>query len=257
MIFRYIKRSIALLSIWIYYATGASAAPIHDAIMSNEPNAVQSVIKTGADLNQSDYITGTPLHVAVGQSNLNAIVQLLGAGADPNLPGENQGMTPLHLAAFLGELSAAKLLLEGGAKTESVDDANQTPIFAAIKSNNEKLVNLLVEHQADVNADSGSVEGSPLHYAVYLGQSGIARMLAEVGADFQFLDNQQRSLLDKSVSVKSVGTVGDTSLIRWVADNEGGYPAKTLEWRKAKPGVFTNKEMFKEVLQLLEQLSSN
>jgi ankyrin repeat protein len=57
--------------------------------------------------------------------------RLLAAGMDPNR-GDVDGFTPLHLAAQQGALSAARLLLDHGARVDAVDRFGNTPLWTAV-----------------------------------------------------------------------------------------------------------------------------
>jgi ankyrin repeat protein len=76
----------------------------------------------------------TPLHSAVatdaGVADREIILALLGAGADPNLQSR-EGGTPLHTAAFTGDIGVVELLLAHGADPMATDAKGQTPLEVA------------------------------------------------------------------------------------------------------------------------------
>jgi ankyrin repeat protein len=57
---------------------------------------------------------------AAGRGNLNQVQSMLAAGFDPNVEGEG-GATPLHQAAWRGQLDVVQLLLDRGADREIRD----------------------------------------------------------------------------------------------------------------------------------------
>ena len=70
-----------------------------------------------------------------------------------NLDTKNfDGQTGLHLAAIMGHLEVAKLLLKNGASVNVINKAKNTPIVLAVENIQENMVQLLAEHNADVNA---------------------------------------------------------------------------------------------------------
>lgn len=77
------------------------------------------------------------LHFAVQIGNLSAIVQLLAMGFPMNPVNEN-GYTPLMLAAKEGHADACKLLLQRGADCGSANFRDETALSLAKRSNKSK-----------------------------------------------------------------------------------------------------------------------
>ncbi len=63
--------------------------------------------------------------------------------------------TALHLAAKMGHVSIAKLLLERGANIDSLDLYECTPLMLAVRGGHTKVVTLLLKRGADPNASDG------------------------------------------------------------------------------------------------------
>src|SRR3954468_14501795 len=77
--------------------------------------------------------------------------------------------TPLHRAAWAGDLAAASSRLAAGAKVDARNSLGWTALHAAAMASSPKLVELLLRHKADVNArDSGG--WTPLHAAARMGR---------------------------------------------------------------------------------------
>jgi hypothetical protein len=58
------------------------------------------------------------------------------------------GMTALHWAAEKGSADVARVLLKAGAKVDSRDSSNWTPLMAAVQKNHVQMVQLLIAHGA-------------------------------------------------------------------------------------------------------------
>lgn len=104
------------------------------------------LIEQGADVNYRLPGTGeVPLHAALSKPNspaYNLVVKvLLAHGANPNLATEpavetgsfmrdcrTKGETPLHRAAAFGDEEAIQLLLDAGAKLDTLDMNGDTPL---------------------------------------------------------------------------------------------------------------------------------
>ena len=108
----------------------------------------------------------------------------------------SDGWTPLHLAAFFGNIDAARLLLNKGAQVNarSTNPMENLPLHAAAAGRHPGLVKLLLDHGASANArQHGGF--TPLHSAAQNGDLDSARALIAGGADVQpRADNKQTPL---------------------------------------------------------------
>jgi ankyrin repeat protein len=91
-------------------------------------------------------------------------------------------MTALHLASFNGhELEVEHLLSLNGEHINLTDSTGTYPIISASQNGYEKVVRLLLERGAEVNAQGGHY-GSALQAASYSGHDHIVQLLVERGA---------------------------------------------------------------------------
>ncbi len=63
-----------------------------------------------------------------------------------------EGRTPLHLAAHLGQVEVAELLLANKAEVNAADDGGLTPLHVAVGGSEKEFVEFLITHGADVHA---------------------------------------------------------------------------------------------------------
>jgi ankyrin repeat protein len=124
---------------------------------------VQFLLEHGADLNAQRNDLWTPLHLAAYNGNLAVARILLDHGADVNLRNDDD-QAPLHLLSgqetFQDEKDVsdiARLLLERGANVNEKDQDNATPLHLASYNKRPKIAQVLFDHGA--NADAGKCQG--------------------------------------------------------------------------------------------------
>ena len=144
------------------------------------PEMVQLLIAHGAEVNVSTTDGETPLMFAVDQGP-EMVQLLLDAGA--KIEAEDRaGMTALSHAAWRENetsLGSAKLLLANGAEINHLSKAGY-PLTLACTSGNTSMVELLMEHGADVNPSGGF---TPLMGAARGSQVELIEWLLKEGAD--------------------------------------------------------------------------
>lgn len=122
--------------------------PLGLAAFFKRPDAVRALLDLGADARLATRPAGfTPLHSAVaddaGQTAAKEIVRmLLDAGADPNARSASGG-TPLHTAAFTGDVVLVRTLLGAGASPVIEDAKGRTSLDLARERGHTEAAALL------------------------------------------------------------------------------------------------------------------
>ena len=117
------------------------------AAFFKRPQAVRALLDLGADPHLASRPAGfTPLHSAVaddtGAAAKEIVRMLLDAGADPNARSATGG-TPLHTAAFTGDVTMVRLLLAAGASPAVEDTKGRTPLDLARERNQTEAAAVL------------------------------------------------------------------------------------------------------------------
>lgn len=121
-----------------------------EAMRKADIDAMKKALSQGADPNVPDEDGTLPLFYAVAYIKKKDVIEaLLAAGAKTEPPGEK--WTPLHLAAFWGDLETAKILLEAGAKVDGSGDNDFTPLCQAVVLGYGEFVKSLLEKDADIH----------------------------------------------------------------------------------------------------------
>ena len=157
--------------------------PIHEWAIRNNAEAIDSLDGGDQRLNEGDENGWTPLHWAAALGNLDALIALLQKGADSNARAKGDG-------SLISE-SALRVFWEFGKEDflEGWWNESDTVLLAAVYSNNPNIIFALVQSGADVNASSSGLV-TPLHEAAGIGALQAVVALAESGANLESRDDE-------------------------------------------------------------------
>ena len=116
--------------------------------------------------------------------------------------------TPLYIAAENGNMDAAKLLLEKGAKiNEKTRKVNGdfTALYAAAANDHRAVLELLIAKGADINLKTGKGY-TPLHIAAYENHTDVVGVLIAKGADVNVRSNNGMTPLASAAEACSLET---------------------------------------------------
>jgi ankyrin repeat protein len=108
----------------------------------------------------------------------------------PNLAfsKDDDGWTPLHVAALNGYGDMVQFLLANNAKVNAKNSAGDTPLILAAEEGHEAVVELLLRNNANVNVNGD--DGSPLEVAAANGYVDIVKLLLSKNADVNTWDSE-------------------------------------------------------------------
>ena len=150
-------------------------------------------IKRIANLRVSfpDAVTSiTCMGFACQANDVSTVCQLLAAGADTSVT-RSDGATLLHLACSSTKDAREKvqrLLDANPALVNSRNDNNSTPLHVTSTVGKVDVMDVLLDHGADVNAQGGPYGRTALHNVAALGNVGCIHALMKRGADVNSRD---------------------------------------------------------------------
>lgn len=120
--------------------------------------------------------------------------------------------TPLHLSAVRGQTQLVQILLDAGAKVDSLNEEHETPLFAAAMAGHANVVEMLLKAGAQVNHQGRGIHGATaLDHAARNGHKQVVALLLDHGADA----NGERAL---ERSIESSAATGEFSTARLLLD---------------------------------------
>ncbi len=155
---------------------------LHHACWSEQCEVVKILLEKDPDsANRLNDEGESPLILAARRSNLMIVQLLLDSGARPDC-SDADGIVPLHIAAEKGELFLGKALLAAGADLNRKASDGRTPLIFAARSGKNDFTAMLIEAGADVNSVDNR-QHSALFYASEAGYAEIVEQLLMAGAD--------------------------------------------------------------------------
>ena len=147
-------------------------SPLMAALYRGHATVVAALVELGVELDV--FAAAAISHLSALQDTLKPPGAVSGYAYD--------GWTPLHLAAFFGQLEAARILLDAGADFGAVsrNSMKNTPLHAAAAGKHEAIAVLLIDRGADAEiVDAGGY--TPAAIAAENGLAAVLRALARSG----------------------------------------------------------------------------
>jgi len=131
------------------------SAVMHAAWL-NEPKMIRTIgAGYAAKLDLVENLSqSTALGLAVQKGKTLAVVALLDSGANADITMGNGGYTPLMIAANLGHLPAAQVLLQYGAKVDATNSGGVTALMIAAANNKPALFSLILKSGAELKREN-------------------------------------------------------------------------------------------------------
>ena len=144
------------------------------------------------------------LHKAAHFGDLSALGRLIAQGADLE-KRDKAGRTALHIATFASNEKIVRLLAEAGANLNALENQAYDIVTIAAVANDLELLDLALDLGANAGNITSPYEGTALIAASHLGHFNVVKRLIEGGAPLDHINN-----------------LGWTALIEAVVLGEGG-----------------------------------
>jgi len=179
-------RKLAVLSLALMLSASifaADGAPIANAAMSGDREAVKALLKKGLDVNEAQGDGSTALHWAAIKGDAEMAQMLIVAGANVRATTRLGAYTPLYLAAKGGYSAVVAALLAAGADAKAVTTNGTTPLMIAAAAGDTKSITSLIENGAEIEARDGAKGETPLIFAAGFNRTDAVKLLLAKGAN--------------------------------------------------------------------------
>lgn len=175
-------------------ALAAWAADTHadtrvvDAAKTGDQAAVESLLKSKADVNVPEADGTTAIAWAVRQGDAKLAEELIRAGADVKA-ANRYGITPLYLACQNGDAAMIAKLLAAGAGANDAVTEGETALMTAAHTGNPDAIKVLLDHGANLEAKESWHGETALMWAAAESHPDAVKMLIAHGADVNARSN--------------------------------------------------------------------
>ncbi|XP_028610016.1 ankyrin repeat domain-containing protein 27 isoform X2 [Grammomys surdaster] len=149
---------------------------------------------SGLGVNVTNQDGFSPLHMAALHGRTDLVPLLLKHGAYSGARNTSQAV-PLHLACQQGHFQVAKCLLDSKAKPDKRDLSGNTPLIYACSAGHHEVAALLLQHGASINACNNK-GNTALHEAVTGRHTLVVELLLFYGASVDILNKRQYTAVD-------------------------------------------------------------
>jgi ankyrin repeat protein len=175
----------------------------------------------------------TPIRLAALNNHSKVLKHFLDKTKEKTDAKDEAGRTALYWASDMGHDKVVEMLLERGADINALGGYYGNALQAASARGNDKVVEILLERSADINAHGGHY-GSVLQAALARGLDKVVQMLLDRGADINAQGGQYGSAL-QTASARGLDKVVQVLLDKGADINaQGGQYGSALQTASAR-----------------------
>ncbi|XP_063780761.1 ankyrin repeat and SOCS box protein 10 isoform X5 [Pseudophryne corroboree] len=183
---------------------------LHGACENSQTECVRALLSYGANPNAECQEGLFPLHHCKTSESYHCAKLLLQYGAYINNQTEDEGLTPLHVAARHGLLENVDLYLRHGATIDKRDVQGETPLIVACSQPQSpteleryhQVCQRLIQGGANIKARDNDQQ-SPLHLACKSANPQVVEMLLAHGAEVNTMSYSGNTAMQNILQVTS------------------------------------------------------
>ena len=130
----------------------------------------------------------TGLHAAAYRGDITELRRLVETGTKLDVR-DGHGRTPLHAATFARQREAIRVLANAGANLGALENDRYDAVTIAAVADDEKTLRLLLSLGASAKLVTSRYDGTALIAAAHLGHAGVVKQLIAAGAPLDHVNN--------------------------------------------------------------------
>ncbi|XP_046582590.1 putative ankyrin repeat protein RF_0381 [Haliotis rubra] len=165
------------------------------------------LVKKGANLSVVTNNRDNILHLAIRGGNIKIVKYILTQDVVVIDSKGFEDMTPVLLAADVGNIEVFDILVNKGADLSVVDKDGESILHLAIRERNVKMVNyILTQDMADIDS-KGSKDMTPVLLEAYMGNIEVFDILVNKGANLSVVNEDGDNVLHLAIRGENVKMV--------------------------------------------------
>jgi ankyrin repeat protein len=177
------KAGLFAVSLFALLAAAPPEAPVADAAMKGDREAVRALVRQGADVNAPQGDGMTALHWAALNGDVEIADMLVHAGANLEAVTRIGAHRPLHVASRQGNSPVVALLLKAGANAKALTSNGVSALHYAAGAGATEAVVALLDAGVDPNVTEPAWSHTPLMIAAAQNRAATIRALLSRGAN--------------------------------------------------------------------------
>jgi ankyrin repeat protein len=189
------------------------------------------------------------LHAAAAKGDIVGIAVTALANIDPN-PRDEQGRTPLHVAAYTKQYGAARALIARGADPNAYERQQYDIVTIAAVANDLEMLGIALEAGGSAKNVTSPYDGTALIAAAHLGHAEAVKMLIAARAPLNHVNNLGWTALIEAVILGDGGKNHQETVKALV---EAGAKLDLADRQGVNPLAHAKQRGYSEIVAILER----